>query len=527
MKTWNTSECGVRTLGFVAAGLTLSVACSAALADGAVWTSGLYSGPSSSGFPADTLIVDGFETAERPVGISFEPSNIAIMPGNSVGPGSFSLMIGQWEPAFIAGATNVLFDAAAIGSAPNRAGFVVTESAGFGMPAPVTVTVYFTDGSTTSNVYDILSDADNATDDVFIGVEDTLGVGIERVSIASIIPISIDDVMYTSVASLPVAYVKDDINGDSFSDIAWFKAVRKASTSAATSISLWDSTGFDAVVPTIKPPSLKARAIGLGDTDGDKDSELIWRDAVSGKVWVWTADALSVGVAQVDRLLPGASWAVVGIDDLDGDKRADIVFRRTTKTTTELRVWTLNGSTVASEVLAKLPAAYDQAFVGDMNRDGRAEILLRKKRLSARGVDTFVVTGLDGGAGVPLTLRAAAPLQNADGSSANLNRLYSVAALADVTGDGASDMILRRSNGEVVIWDIDLGKVTAPIVLGQKALPAMKFMATPDTNGDGKRELLFRTANGRLTLWTINGSNATESLPGVIGSVYAPAVPQK
>lgn len=513
MKTWNTCAYSVRTVGLATAGLVLSAA-SVAAAEDRIF-SGPYTGPSSIGFPTDNLLIDDFE-GDRPVGLSFEPSSPNIVPGNSVQPDGHSLMLGSWAPFEVA-AMHAMFDAAALGGAPTQAGFVVTESAGLGMPAPITITVYLADGSTVSQVVDVLSDGASGTDDVFVGVENA--VGISRITVASIIPISVDNVMYTSVAALPVAYVKDDVNGDGISDTTWYRSRRSSTETNTATVWLWNSgSSFTNLAPSLAAPSRRAKMLGVGDADADKKADLLWFEASTGRAWVWLMGGVAVNSVAVDRTLTGG-WTVVGYDDLNGDKKADIVFRRTRGATTEMRVWEMDGAVVTNEVVANIAGGFNQVFTGDLDRDGRADLLMRSVRAAGCATETYFTSSLVDGA-----LTAPARLENADGTDEMpLDRRYSVAGIADMTGDGAADIVWRHTSGDILIWDIDAMKVSSKSVLSKRAT-GLRTVGFPDVNGDGVREMAFRTARGDTSVWSLTGSTVSDTAAARISAPWVPAV---
>lgn len=305
MKTWNTLE-NVRGVGLAAIVATMSLATSAALAQSI--TSEPYSGPVAGGPAPESMLVADFE-GDLPVGISFLPAP-TIVKGDSVAPGNRSMRLGQ-DP-MQAPATQILFDAEALGGiAPRFAGFVVTESAGFGagVPAPIAVTVWFADGSSETANFNILSEGSDSLDDMLIRVDSKLGVA--QITVASVIPISIDNVMYESnAAPLPDRYVQDDVNGDGKSDSAWYRTRRVADDTAVSTVWLWGATSYTNLAPSLAAPSLRAKMVGMGDANGDKRADLLWHDARSGSLWVWMMGGIATSQQLVDRTVTGG-WKVV------------------------------------------------------------------------------------------------------------------------------------------------------------------------------------------------------------------------
>lgn len=123
-------------------------------------------------------------------------------PGNSVaqdGAAGKSLLVSSSVALAVSAET--------LGAAPTRFGFAITgASADSGEPAvatalPIMVTVYFTDGTSTTENFDVLSLDSNSSDDVFLGL--SAAKGIDLVTISSVLPFSIDHVQYDAPATNP------------------------------------------------------------------------------------------------------------------------------------------------------------------------------------------------------------------------------------------------------------------------------------------------------------------------------------
>ncbi|MEY4118149.1 MAG: hypothetical protein RLZZ116_1477 [Planctomycetota bacterium] len=523
MKTWNTLGT-VRSAGIAAVTASMSLATSVAMAGGSI-TIEAYSGPVSGGPAPESILVADFE-GDLPVGLSFLPPAPAIVKGNSVAPGTRSLQLGQWDPFEVA-ATQILFDAEVLGGiAPRFAGFVVTESAGLGMPAPITVTVWYDNGTSQTANFDVLSQGSESADDMLIRVDSKLG--ITQITVASVIPISIDNVMYESNAeTLPDRYVQDDVNGDGKSDSAWFRTRRFADDTSISSVWLWGNTSYTNLSPSLVAPANRARMVGIGDFDGDKRADLLWNDTRSGALWVWRMTALGTTQQLIDRTTTGG-WAVVGFNDVNGDKRADIVMRRIVGASTELRLVALNGATVISDITTSLVGQYNAAYVGDLDRDGRADLLIKQRRAANCATETYFTTSLEGDvAGVGGAFSAPARLRDAANKfEAPLDRRYTIVGLADLSNDGSSDIVFRHTSGDIVVWDMDDAKVTSKAVLAQRAA-GFTVVGFPDVDGNGSREIMLRNGKADVKTWKVSGSAVIESTHGKQARVYAPAAPAK
>jgi hypothetical protein len=495
MKTWNLSARRVRAAGFAAAGLTCSLAASAALAGdggGAMWSvMPGYTGISDSAFPTASLLVEDFEGL-RPAGLTITGPTMTI-EGDSVdaddvaldgsGAAGRSLAIGTWSPDFVPGFASLQFSAKLLGGAPSRVGFVVTDSSGIDAPVPVTITVYYADGSTESKVYDILSMPNDATDDYFIGLENA--IGIDTVTVASIIPLAIDHVQYNSPLASLVRFVRDDANRDGKSDVAWFNPGSRKST-------MWNMDGltrFGGTFTTVDPgEGFSPR--GLGDLNADRRADLIWRDTNSGRFVGWLMNNTSVAQQAYISGPLEATWDIIAMGDLDGDQRADCILRNSS--TGEVRGWLMNGLTKVAGGFLGNSSGRRFLGVGDINADGKDDLLWQDGGTTVYG---WLMDGL-GVMEQGQIANACAP-----GNS------WRVAGVGDLDADGRADVIWHNEElGLVSGWLMDgLARRTGNYI-STTVGSGWRIVATPDLNGDGKRDILWRnTANGDVNGWLMNG----------------------
>ena len=82
---------------------------------------------------------------------------------------------------------------------------------------------------------------------------------------------------------------------------------------------------------------------GAADFDGDLNADLLWRHS-TGDTWVWLMEGVAFrSAAGIGN--PGTSWQVRALGDFDGDGRADLLWRHTDGTT---YLWKMNGASVAA-----------------------------------------------------------------------------------------------------------------------------------------------------------------------------------
>ena len=493
MKTWNSNANTVRTFGLVAAGLASSLATSAALAGGASTWSQIagYHSKSDSAFAVDALIVDDFEGA-RTVGLSFQPAAV-VDNGNSVdaddqsidGNGALgkSLPLGAWGPVFDPAFSQITFIAKQLGGQPTQAGFVITDTSGLGAAAPVTVTVYFIDGSSESRVFDVLSNANDASDDTFIGVENA--AGIDSIAISSIIPIYIDHVQCNAPAQAAAAFVRDDFNLDGKSDVAWFSPSSRKST-------IWTMDGLTRASGgyTSADPGANAKSSGLGDLDGDRHADMIWRDLSTGRFSAWLMNGNSV-ISQ--GFISGsleASWDIIAIGDLNGDRKADCVLRNSA--TGEVRGWLMNGLTKTAGGNIGDSAGLKFLGIGDLNADGKQDMLWQN---SGGNVIGWIMDGL--------TITFSGYVGNACSPAPN----WKVVGMTDLDGDNHADVIWQDSNtGIVTGWLMNGVRRVSGNYISTSVGADWQIVGTPDLNGDGRGDMIWRSkTTGDVYGWLMNG----------------------
>ena len=468
-------------------------------------TSGPVSVPGS-------LFIENFESPVRQQGLSLsgglvsDGSSVDIDDGvlDGIANGK-SLGLGSWFP-FEPSNVTISFSADDIGGAPRFAGVVVTNASGvedkLGNPVdvPVTLTVFLNDGTSLSNTFGIQSQPDDATDDVFIGVD--LGalalVGIDSIAVSAATPIAIDHVQYTGASLLALQYVRDDSDGDGRSNIAWFD--EPGAKSALWRVSGTEITGG---YTSIDPATSSARIVGTGDFDGDNRADMLWYDAAASRYSIWLMNDLSASATQIVRHV-NSSWAPV-IGDINADRRADVVFRRTAGGKTDIAVWVMNGTSIASTGIVTLDGEFDEIFLGNFDNDPASEVLLRKLKGPDAGA-LFIANFNGAELGTPVRLMGAGGVMEAP-----LPLATTIAGVADTNASGIDDIILRGPNGSVERWGMSLAGVSSKDVIFASTGSQWSIVGFPDFNGDFRRDILFRANDGRTWMWELNGATITRS----------------
>jgi hypothetical protein len=211
-----------------------------------------------------------------------------------------------------------------------------------------------------------------------------------------------------------------DFNGDGYADLLWrdmsgntaiwFMNVTQILSSAAignipttwsvvgtgifpgegSSSIFWRDTAGDIAVWLVSvstvqaPPSVTITAGGLGnlptatwnlagvgDFDGDGQSDLLWSDTTNGNYSIWFMNGTQVESSAAVGNVSG--WSVAGIGDFNGDGKSDIVW---TDGNGDYAIWLMNGATVlASAGLGNIPSPWSIVQTGDYDGNGTSDLL--------------------------------------------------------------------------------------------------------------------------------------------------------
>jgi alpha-tubulin suppressor-like RCC1 family protein len=231
------------------------------------------------------------------------------------------------------------------------------------------------------------------------------------------------------------------------------------------------------------------------DVTGDGRSDILWRHATRGEVWLWRMMGPAIGAQSYLGAVADAGWAVQAVSDMTGDGMADLLWRHATSG--ELRLWTMNGASVSSvQVVATVSPAYSIAAVGDLDGDGKSDIVWRQATTGELWV------WLMNGAAVRSSTRVAI-----------VDPLYAVVGAGDLDGDGKVDLLWRhRTAGDVHAWRMDGTAVVSQAYVGTVGDMGYEVVGVTDLTGDGRADVLWRHAtSGELWLWQQASSDTTVS----------------
>jgi RNAse (barnase) inhibitor barstar len=284
--------------------------------------------------------------------------------------------------------------------------------------------------------------------------------------------------------------VKNDFGKDYKSDILWRNTdgrvvIWQMDGSSVLSDSFIDSfayTGGD------RPAPLDWQIASTGDFNGDKKSDILWRNN-DGRVVVWQMNGTEVlSDAFIDRPAP-LDWQIAGTGDFNGDKKSDILWRNNDG---RVVIWQMDGTAVLSDAFIDRPAPLDWqiAGTGDFNGDRKSDILWRN-------TDGRVAIWQMDGATVLSDTFIDRPISND----------WVIEGVDDFSNDGKSDILWRNNNsGLAYIYEMNNNSIINEGIVGQADVE-WQVAGTGDYNGDAYADILWRNDSGLTYLWTMNGLN--------------------
>ncbi len=229
-------------------------------------------------------------------------------------------------------------------------------------------------------------------------------------------------------------------------------------------------------VPLMTPPAVP---YVRGDGDGDGVSDLLWRHATSGLVYVMPMKA---GVPQpggVIHIEPDATWTIAGIGDLDGDGRRDLVWWN--QATGMVYGMLADGTRIKEQgvVYVEPDTRWRIAAVADFDGNGKADLLWRNSETG--WVYLMPLVGLQPQVGAVIHVEP--------------DVRWQILGAADFDGDNKADILWRNlETGMLYLMRMDGTRVIAGQVAYQEPNLAWVPLALLDADGDRNADLLWRNA---------------------------------
>jgi hypothetical protein len=168
-----------------------------------------------------------------------------------------------------------------------------------------------------------------------------------------------------NIGTVPTHWVlagASDFDGDGKADILW----RDSTTGA---VAMWLMNG--GTITQTGTVATVANAWVIAGTDAH--GHIVWRNSSSGAVTIWDMNGFSVSQTHnIGSVAP--AWAIVGIGDFDGDAQTDLLWRHTSSGA--VAIWFVADGTVqGSTSLGTVPTSWSVSLTGDFNGNRVSDIV--------------------------------------------------------------------------------------------------------------------------------------------------------
>jgi hypothetical protein len=214
---------------------------------------------------------------------------------------------------------------------------------------------------------------------------------------------------------------------------------------------------------------------GVGDFDGDKTSDVLFRNNLTGDLGYYhIVNGQNGGYQAIGS--SSINYAVVATGDFDRDGTSDVLFRDATG---DLGFYRMSqGAMVGWGHVGGSSTAYEVVGVGDFDGDGGDDILFRNQSPGGGG-DLGFYHLQDG-------------VLASWGAIGTSSSAYSVVGVADFDGNGSADILFRNDKtGDTGFYKIDHGQFVDWVGI-QSSSPDYRVVNVGDFDKNGSIDILFQ-----------------------------------
>lgn len=169
-----------------------------------------------------------------------------------------------------------------------------------------------------------------------------------------------------------------DFNGDDTSDLL-YRNQRDGRNALLSDASWADWAGYSSLASVT---DLAWTVAGTGDFDGDRSTDVLWRNSVTGKNVIWRSAniATRIQVAPVTNF----AWKIDAIADFNGDGKSDIFWRN--RSTGANQVWFSANAATRPSVATVVNQQWRVTATGDFDGDGKSDLFWRNSNNGANTI---------------------------------------------------------------------------------------------------------------------------------------------
>ena len=290
--------------------------------------------------------------------------------------------------------------------------------------------------------------------------------------------------------------VTGDVNGDGRSDLI-FSATTTEVNVARIAQAQTSGDGFDLIsLQVLEESDWSAYDAVAGDVNGDGRADLIFSKRASNRNVARVALARASGDGfdlQNGQILEEGNWSAydVVVGDVNGDGRADLIFSKRTTQANVARVALAQTTGIGfdlqnGQIIEQSDWSLYDALAGDVNGDGRADLIFSKRSI-LRNVARVALARASGDG---FDLQNGQILEQSDWSAYD-------AASGDFNRDGRADLLFSKQSAQRLVARVALAQndgISFGLQNGQ-ILAEGNWSAynalTGDVNGDGWTDLVF------------------------------------